>query len=432
MFPEIIEYLKDKDLLLLGFGREGRSTLEYIRKYLPDKKLTLADKNPVSLDDKNVETVIGECYLDSINDYDLVIKSPGISLRDVEIEDRSKITCQVDLFLKFAPCRKIGITGSKGKTTTSTLTYMMLKEAGVDTVLIGNIGIPVFECIEKVNENTVAVIEMSSHQLEFCSASPEVAVFTNIFEEHLDHYKGGFTGYVNAKTNIARFQSEKDLFVYGEKSDIPLFVKLDGVKSEKMPVSDETFDLPFENEHLLGSHNRTDVCYAYAAARRFGVTRENAVAAANSFKGIEHRMEKVGEFGGIIFYNDCIATIPFAVMNAVHALKKVGTLIIGGKDRGLDYSEFVESLYNEGIDNIICMPDTGYSIGKRLEERQAKSNIIYAENMEKAVSLAFENTKKGKICLLSPAASSYNVYKNFEEKGRHYKSLIYGYSKKEG
>lgn len=432
MFPEIIEYLKDKDLLLLGFGREGRSTLEYIRKYLPDKKLTLADKNPVSLDDRNVETVIGDCYLDSINDYDLVIKSPGISLRDVEIEDRSKITCQVDLFLKFAPCRKIGITGSKGKTTTSTLTYMMLKEAGVDAVLIGNIGIPVLECIEKVNENTVAVIEMSSHQLEFCSASPEVAVFTNIFEEHLDHYKGGFTGYVNAKTNIARFQGEKDLFIYGEKSDIPLFVKLDAIKSEKMPVSDETFDLPFENEHLLGSHNRTDVCYAYAAARRFGVTRENAVAAANSFKGIEHRMEKVGEFGGIIFYNDCIATIPFAVMNAVHALKKVGTLIIGGKDRGLDYSEFVESLYNEGIDNIICMPDTGYSIGKRLEERQAKSNILYAENMEKAVSLAFENTEKGKICLLSPAASSYNVYKNFEEKGRHYKSLIYGYSKKEG
>ncbi len=432
MFPQIIEFLKDKDILLLGFGREGRSTLEYIRKYLPDKKITLADKNPVSPDDENVETVIGECYLDCINEYDLVIKSPGVSLKDVDIADRAKITCQVDLFLRYAPCRKIGVTGSKGKTTTSTLTYMMLKEAGVDAVLIGNIGVPVLECIEKVNPDTVAVIEMSSHQLEFCSCSPEVAVFTNIFEEHLDHYTGGFTGYVNAKTNIARYQDENGLFIYGEKSDIPQFVDLSKIKSEKLPVSDETFDLPFDNEHLLGVHNKTDVCYAFAASRRFGVTREQAVAAAEKFEGIEHRMEKVGEFDGIIFYNDCIATIPFAVLNAVHALKNVGTLIIGGKDRGLDYSSFVEDLLNEDIDNIICMPDTGYKIGRQLEEKNAKSNILFAEDMEKAVSLAFENTGKGKICLLSPAASSYNVYKNFEEKGAHYKKLIYGYSKKEG
>lgn len=432
MFPKIIEFLKDKNILLLGFGREGRSTLEYIRKYLPEKKLTLADRNPVSLDDKNVETVIGENYLDGINDYDLVIKSPGISLRDVEIADRSRITCQVDLFLKYAPCHKIGITGSKGKTTTSTLTYMMLKEAGVDAVLIGNIGVPVLECIEKVTKDTVAVIEMSSHQLEFCSTSPEVAVFTNIFEEHLDHYKGGFTGYVNAKTNIARYQSENCLFIYGEKSDIPKYVDLDRIVSEKLPVSESTFDLPFENEHLLGSHNRTDVCYAFAASSRFGVTRQQAIRAAERFEGIEHRMEKVGEFDGIIFYNDCIATIPFAVLNAVHALKKVGTLIIGGKDRGLDYSEFVEDLLEEDIDNIICMPDTGYAIGKQLKQRNANSNILFAENMETAVDLAFENTPKGKICLLSPAASSYNAYKNFEEKGRHYKTLINGYSKKEG
>jgi UDP-N-acetylmuramoylalanine--D-glutamate ligase len=432
MFPEIIEFLKDRDILLLGFGREGRSTLEYIRKYLPEKKLTLADRNPVEISDKNVETVIGECYLDSINEYDLVIKSPGISLKDVEIDDRSKITCQVDLFLRFAPCKKIGVTGSKGKTTTSTLTYMMLKKAGVDAVLIGNIGIPVLECIEKVNENTVAVIEMSSHQLEFCSASPEVAVFTNIFEEHLDHYRGGFTGYVNAKTNIARYQSENDVFIYGSESDIPKIVDLDKIVSKKIPVSENTFDLPFENEHLLGAHNKTDVGYAYAASSRFGVTREQAIDAANSFEGIEHRMEKVGDFDGITFYNDCIATIPFAVLNAVHALKRVGTLIIGGKDRGLDYTEFVEDLLNESIDNIICMPDTGYKIGKQLEEKNAKSNILFAEDMENAVSLAFENTEKGKICLLSPAASSYNKYKNFEEKGRHYKELIRGYSKKEG
>jgi UDP-N-acetylmuramoylalanine--D-glutamate ligase len=432
MYPPIIDFIKDKSVLLLGFGREGRSTLEYIRKYLPEKQLTLADRNPVNPDDAFVTLVTGEGYLDGINGYDLVIKSPGISVKDVDIEDRSKITCQVDLFLRFAPCHKIGITGSKGKTTTSTLTYLMLKQAGVDALLIGNIGVPVLECIEDVNESTVAVIEMSSHQLEFCVSSPEVAVFTNIFEEHLDHYRGGFAGYVGAKTNIARYQKESDTFIYGEKSDIPEYVDLSRIKSKKIPVSASTFDLPFENEHLLGEHNRTDVGYAFAASGVFGVTAQQAVAAANSFEGIEHRMEKVGTFEGITFYNDCIATIPFAVMNAVRALKTVGTLIIGGKDRGLDYGGFVEDLLGAGLDNIICMPDTGYKIGKQLEQSGAKSRIIYAENMDEAVRAAFEYTKKGKICLLSPAASSYNVYKNFEEKGKHYKSLIYGYSGKEG
>ena len=245
-------------------------------------------------------------------------------------------------------------------------------------------------------------------------------------------YKGGFSGYVGAKTNIARYQREGDTFIYGEKSDIPKHVDLSLIKSDKIPVSENTFDLPFEDEHLLGEHNKTDVGFAFAASRIFGVTANQAVRAANSFEGIEHRMEKVGTFEGITFYNDCIATIPFAVMNAVKALKKVGTLIIGGKDRGLDYSGFVDDLLGAGLDNIICMPDTGYNIGKQLEQKGANSRIIFAEDMEKAVSAAFEYTEKGKICLLSPAASSYNVYKNFEEKGKHYKSLIYGYSKKEG
>ena len=432
MFPPIIEYLKDKRILLLGFGREGRSTLEYIRKYLPEKNLVLADRNPVTVDDEHIEVVTGEGYLDSINDFDLVLKSPGISLRDVEIADRSKITCQVDLFLKFAPCKKIGVTGSKGKTTTSTLCYRMLTKAGLDSRLIGNIGVPVLECIEEVNENTVAVIEMSSHQLEFCTSSPDVAVFTNIFEEHLDHYKGGFAGYVAAKTNIALHQNGNGVFIYGENSDIPKFVDFSRIRSKKIPVNSQSFDIPFENEHLLGEHNRTDVMFAFAATRDFGVTVSDAASAANEFEGIEHRMEKVGTFDGITFYNDCIATIPFAVLSAVHALKKVGTLIIGGKDRGLDYSQFINDLLNENIDNIICMRDTGYSIGERLIEKNAKSKVLFAEDMECAVRLAFENTEKGKICLLSPAASSYNVYKNFEEKGRHYKSLIHGYSKKEG
>lgn len=205
---------KNKKVLILGFGREGMSTYRFLRNMYPDMHLTIADKKKIKLDDKNVTLICGDSYMDSLNDFDIVMKSPGIAFLDVDIKDGTLVTCQTDLFLKFAPCRKVGITGSKGKTTTSTLIYDMLKEGGFDARLIGNIGVPVLEDINTVTPETIAVIEMSSHQLEFTTSSPEVAVLTNIYEEHLDHYRDGFRGYVNAKLNIVRRQKEGDTFIY--------------------------------------------------------------------------------------------------------------------------------------------------------------------------------------------------------------------------
>ena len=428
MLPRIIEYLKNKKILILGFGREGQSTLSYIRKHLPEKELTVADKSELKIDDKYVKTVCGEGYLDCINGFDLVMKSPGISFREVEVASDTEITCQVDLFLRFAECRKVGITGSKGKTTTSTLTYEMLKAAGFDARLIGNIGIPVFDTLETLDSNTIAVIEMSSHQLEFTHASPEVAILTNVYEEHLDHYKGGFTGYVNAKLNIVRHQNENNAFIYNATQGIDEYIRPEEIKSKKIGVkADDALPFEIKNEHLLGVHNRQDVLFAMNAAKFFGANDGDCEKGVMNFKGIEHRMEKVGTFKGVTFYNDCIATIPHAVECAVEALKTVDTLIIGGKDRGLDYSEFAEYLAKSGIANILGTPETGHSIVNMIKEINPVKNALCPENLEEAVRLAYELTEKGKICLLSPAASSYNVYKNFEEKGKHYKELIKKY-----
>ena len=213
MYQSAASMFKNKKVLILGFGREGMSTYRFLRNIYPDMHLTIADKNEIKLDDKNVMLICGDSYMDSLNDFDIVMKSPGIAFLDVDIKDGTLVTCQTDLFLKFAPCRKVGITGSKGKTTTSTLIYDMLKEGGFDARLIGNIGVPVLEDINTVTPETIAVIEMSSHQLEFTTSSPEVAVLTNIYEEHLDHYRDGFRGYVNAKLNIVRRQKEGDTFI---------------------------------------------------------------------------------------------------------------------------------------------------------------------------------------------------------------------------
>lgn len=427
MLPPIIEFLKDKSVLILGFGREGKSTYNYIRRYLPEKKLTVADGKEQNTDDENVAVVCGENYLDCLDGFDVVIKSPGISFAEVEIPENTFVTCQTDLFLKYAPCKKVGVTGTKGKTTTSTLIYKMLRAGNADCVLMGNMGLPVLDYIDEMTGDKTAVIELSSHQLEFTHSSPQVAVITNIYEEHLEHYRGGMSGYVNAKLNIVRYQGKDDTFIYNGSQGVDRFINPEEIKSRKIAVSEED-KLPFtlDNPRLKGRHNRHDVLYALAAARLFNVSDQHAAEAAADFEGIEHRMEPVGEYRGISFYNDCIATVPRAVMCSVEALSPQ-TLIIGGLDRGIDYTDFAADLENSGVEVIIGTKTTGHKIIDMMLSAGTKKQLVKAENLEEAVKTAFEKTQKGRVCVLSPAASSYNEYKNFEEKGRRFKELVRKY-----
>lgn len=426
MLPKIIEFLKDKKILILGFGREGRSSFAYIRKYLPEKILTIADGKEQALPDEFTNGIFGKDYLSHLGEFDVVLKSPGIPFRDVDIPENVLITCQLDLFLKYAPCKKIGVTGSKGKTTTSTLCFKMLEKSGVDAVLMGNMGLPVLDYIEEA-KGKIAVIEMSSHQLEFTRTSPDVAIITNIYEEHLEHYKGGMKGYVGAKLNIVKHQNEADTFVYNATQGLSEYIDVNSLKSKTVGVK-ENSEIPFnaENPHLIGIHNRHDILLAFNAAEILGATKEGAEKAIADFEGIEHRMECVGTYKGITFYNDCIATIPHAVMCAVTSLG-AKTLIFGGMDRGIDYTDFARDLENSSLENLIGTKTTGHKIIDMMKENGTAKKLFKAENIEEAVILAYENTEKGGICILSPAAPSYNEYKNFEEKGRFYKACVRKY-----
>ncbi len=427
MLPPIIEFFKDKSVLILGFGREGKSTYNYIRKYLPNKMLGIGDGREQKIEDDNVEYYCGEDYLSHLGKFDVVMKSPGISFVNVNIPYCTYVTCQTDLFMKYAPCKKIGVTGSKGKTTTSTLTYKMLCAGGIACELMGNMGLPVFDYIEEMTEDKIAVIELSSHQLEFTRSSPNVSILTNIYEEHLEHYKGGMTGYVNSKLNIVKHQDENDTFIYNGTQGLAPYFDVNSAKSTAISVGKDAVP-PFEieNIHLAGEHNRHDVLYAYTAASKFGVTPEQAKKAIDDYEGIEHRMENIGVYNDITFYNDCIATIPHAVMCAVNAIH-ADTLIIGGKDRGIDYTDFAVDLENSSLSVIIGTKTTGHKIINMMLENTTKKTLIKADNLEEAVKSAYENTKKGGVCILSPAASSYNEYTNFEAKGRHYKELVRKY-----
>lgn len=428
----IIEYVKDKKILILGFGREGKSTYNYIRKHLPEKELFVGDRNEPQIEDENVKVIFGENYLDCLGDFDIVFKSPGIAfLEDDMYPETTEITCQTDMFLRFCDPVVVGITGSKGKTTTSTLIYEMLKAGGVNTCLIGNIGVPVFEKADEGND-LVAVIEMSSHQLEFTKASPHVAVLVNIYQEHLDHYKTGYEGYVGAKLNIALHQKKDDVLIYNPEQDLTGVVDWEKVvKGTPKPVTftaaaEDEFvnELWKSTEHLKGEHNRQDIAYALAAARVFGVSDDAARLAISGFGGIEHRMEYVGVINDVTYYNDSIATIPTAVMGAVKAIGNVDTHVFGGLDRGIDYTDFIAFLKDNNVKNLIGLPETGHIIIDELKKQGCTKNMICAKDMADAVENADKFTEKGKSCLFSPAAASYNYYKNFEEKGKHFKKLV--------
>lgn len=428
MFHQLIEYLSERRVLILGFGREGRSTYDLIRRHLPEKHLGIGDLRDIDLHDENVTVYGGDCYFEAMKDYDLVIKTPGIAFIDVTVPEGVEVTCQTDLFLRFSKCVCVGVTGTKGKTTTSTLIYQMIKKSGKTACLIGNIGIPVLDRLES-GEPEIAVIEMSSHQLEFTTASPHVAVMTNIYPEHLDHYNG-FGGYVAAKMNILRHQTGCDYFICNAQQDLnkyfdfslalPTVLKIFTTDREDAVL----VEAAAKNERLRGSHNRMNVCLAAQAARCLGIDEGSILSAVEDFAGIENRMEPVGEYGGIKFVNDSIATIPKAVECASEALGDVDTLIFGGMDRGIDYSDFLSFLESCDIQNLIGLPDTGTRLCSELMKRGCAKNIILAEDMEQAVDAAFRFTEKGKTCLMSPAASSYNVYKDFEHKGNHFKTLV--------
>ena len=219
MKDKIIQELTGKKILILGFGREGRSTYHFLKENNVSCAIGIADMNEICdeeiLKDNKAILHTGDDYLQAMREYDLVMKTPGRSFKDVDLSDiKDKITSQAELFLKYGKAKVIGITGTKGKSTTSSLIYDMLKEK-YNTMLVGNIGIPAFEQLDAYNKTDYFVYEFSSHQLEFIDHSPHIAILLNMYEDHLDHYKG-YEEYKEAKRNIYKYQDEKDYYIFNE------------------------------------------------------------------------------------------------------------------------------------------------------------------------------------------------------------------------
>lgn len=429
LVKKLAELIRDKSVLILGFGREGKADLMAVKAAGTYKSLAIADKREVAeseLSGTVASLICGDDYQKSLDDYDIVLKSPGVVLEKDFSEYKCTITSETELFLDVYGEQTIGITGTKGKSTTTTLIYHILTENRKKAVLLGNIGIPAFERLTEIEDDTIIVFELSCHQLEHCNRSPHFAVYLNLYPEHLDHY-GTFEKYKAAKENIYKHQGYDDFLYCGEL----VAPEVGECKSGVTEIFyDDLIDISgHEDEYpLKGRHNLFNMTVAETVCRDLGISEEDCLADMKTYKPLPHRLEYCGTFGGIRFYDDSISTIPEACIEALKTVKDVDTVLIGGMDRGIDYTGLIDFLAGFDIPHIILMEATGERIYKEMKEKVPaivdSGRVMLVEHLAEAVAEGKKLTRADHALIMSPAAASYGIFKNFEERGDAFKKLI--------
>ncbi|MDI6602852.1 MAG: Mur ligase family protein [Patescibacteria group bacterium] len=421
----MLNEFKNKKILILGFGKEGRDNFGFLRKLFSEKIIGIADQKTISPishgrrkcvigDDRKIKLYLGKNYLKALKNYDVIIKSPGIPFKNLPKTALSKITTQTEIFLENCSGKIVGITGTKGKSTTAALIYKILKEGGFKAHLVGNIGKPVLNLLFSASPEDIYVYELSSYQLYNLKKSPQIAVFLNIYPEHLDYYRN-FNEYVKAKANITKYQTKKDFLVYNSGNKL---VREIAKKSRaiKIPIKGEYYELNKNAARVVG--------------KIFKIPKATIEKAIGKFKPLPHRLEYVGTYRGIKFYNDALSTIPETTIAALDSLgDDVETIFLGGFDRGLDFKNLAKKILKNKIKNLILFPITGEKIWKEIflqvkDDFSKLPRAFLVQNMKDAVKLAYEYTQKGKICLLSSASASFSIFRDYKEKGNLFKKYV--------
>ena len=432
---QLTALLADRHILIAGYGREGKSTHALLQKLVPDAPFDIAcnDDEIFNLLDKATS---------SNKPYDLIIKSPGISTMKFEGRcNLNTITSQTDLFLQVYHDMTIAVTGTKGKSTTTTLIHHILSHtlgSQHHIVLAGNMGIPLFDILDQLDELSLIVAEFSCHQLENIHRAPHIGVILNLYQEHLDHYHD-YHDYQMAKMQMMlRQESEDHCFYCTDSQDL-----VDRVAEVKTHVSTHLHPYSYSSHlqqlpsPLKGKHNLSNIAVAQQVTSLLGITADQFSNALNTFHGLPHRLELVGTFNGITFYNDSISTIPEATLAAVEALERVDTLILGGFDRGINYTALANYLsdpehYGKHVSNLVFVGQAGARMLQEWTDRPdepIQGRLTLVENdYDAIVRWCYQHTQRGRICLLSPAAASYDAFRNFEHRGDTFKSLILQYA----
>lgn len=431
MYETWIKEFKDQNICIWGYGLEGKATYRFIRKLFPKMHITIADGGK-GLEVAKTTTTDTTCLPDSNVDFskfDMVMKAPGIVVD--KSTSLSNITGETQLFLKHYRDRTIAITGTKGKSTTTSLVACLLQEK-YPTVLVGNIGVACFDAIDEMEQGAYAAFEISCHQLEFCPYSPHIGVYLNLFEEHLDHY-GSFQKYGDAKFNNIKHMQDGDIAImhtmldqYGYIAKAPVRPVLIGkdIYAENKVLHIPNATLEVKQCSLIGDHNYQNLAVAYYIASCLGVNKQQIIHAIQAFHPLHHRLEDLGLIHGVRYINDSISTIGQACIQALHAIENVDVVLVGGKDRGIAYDALESYLYERKDVKVIFMYATGKRIYQEMQEKLLlRDNLYVVEDLKQAMVKAKQITKPGHTILLSPAASSYDAFKNFEERGDVFKAL---------
>jgi len=446
---------KNKKVAVLGLGIEGISSAEYLNS--KGAKVTILDqKEKNKLEPEylrrsekiKAESISGKNYLENLNQFDLIVRSPGINREDPKLEKtKTLITSQAKLFFDFCPCQIIGVTGTKGKGTTSSLVYEMLKKEGRDVYLVGNIGSPALDILDKLSTQSIVVFELSSFQLQDLKKSPHIAVVLMVTSEHLDYHKDTIS-YIDAKRNILRFQDHNDFAILNRdypvsrESDVHTQGKIYQVSREQGVLDNGCFvrdnSIWFKTDGveqkvidcseiiLPGKHNFENICAAVTAARIEGVSFKNIAEVLKTFKGLEHRLELVDTIKGVRYYDDSFSTTPETATAAIEAFSDPEILILGGSSKNSNFEELGEVISDsENIKAII-------GIGKEWEKIKqqiaySKSQIVFiegAKDMETVVKAASKIAQTGDVVLLSPACASFGLFKNYKDRGEQFKQEV--------
>ncbi|MCB2291011.1 UDP-N-acetylmuramoyl-L-alanine--D-glutamate ligase [Clostridium sp. CS001] len=451
-FNEFKEFIKGKRVGVVGIGVSNIPLIHFLVKL--GAVVTAFDKKTYSsiggvaseFEKSGVKLVLGENYLNDLAGFDVIFKTPSMRIDAPALlnakEEGAYITSEMEEFVRYCPAKTFGVTGSDGKTTTTTIIYNILKKEGYKTWVGGNIGTPLFANIEEISKDDKVVLELSSFQLMTMNVSTDVAVITNLSPNHLDIHKD-MEEYIYAKKNIFKYQSDGDLIVlnkddaltYGLRKEVKGRVKCFSIK-EKIEdgacfQNDKLFIMnrvvcDLHEVKLKGMHNVANLLTAFCAVED-EVSVESMREVATEFTGVPHRGEFVREVDGVKYYNDSIASSPTRTIASIRAFEKPVILIAGGYDKQIPFEPLAEEAYSN-IKILILIGATKYKIKEVFEhilkEKKASLEIILAENFNDAIYKAKAVAKSGDVVMLSPACASFDMFENFEVRGNKYKEIV--------
>ena len=444
---DIFEYkksVKDKNIAVIGIGISNRPLIKYLSE--SGAKVTAYDKRTKEelgeiadeLSKIGVKLVLGENYLDKL-EGEIIFKTPGLRFDHPALlkakENGAEVTSEMEVFFDVCPCKIIAVTGSDGKTTTTTLICKILEKSGYKVWLGGNIGKPLLCDTEKMQKSDIAVLELSSFQLHTMRKSPAVAVITNITPNHLDYHKD-YAEYIDAKKNIMRYQGAEDKLIVNAANEVTAEIgkeakgklldfsaKVDAYISLKDGeiVKNGKPALKISDIKIPGMHNVENYMAAIGATE--GLAKDDAILeVAKTFGGVPHRIELVRTLDGVKYYNSSIDSSPNRTINTLKVFDKKVIMIAGGKDKGIPYDDLGKPI-EEKVKILILIGKTADKIEASLP-KDSKVRVIRCKTYEEVVKTAHALAENGDIVLLSPASTSFDMFSNFEERGNLFKKLV--------